>query len=565
MIRVGPGEIIPPQGNDRARPVRRGRRLAHVAADGARRNASADDRARVWLRHPLRHLGARMGGSRARHRAGVVRRSRHLLPHPPRALLRRWRVRRVTVLPADVPAHGQPRARDQPRLPVLHRADGVGLAPRRRALDRLSAGRVPGGMDATHVPMGPLGLRSQRSELRGPPVPSADHPARRGSRRGASVQRGRSPRWWRCRASPASPTWRLRCSHRSGSSLSGVSCGATRAPPAFVSSPRSGWHCWPSCRSVRDTPPSGSENPHLGEQTYWRWWQPAIDLPGDLITGRQLPTAVPVTLVVVVIGAALARRRPAVPRAAWAHGALWALCGTLIALPRAAFWNGHPIVVPQTILAYLLPAAGFLRESGRLGVAGLMGLAVLVGAAFAESERRLARSHRLLALVLPPLLAVVVAGEMYREYAYGWGGREPLPSSYPLARAPTGDSPLLDVLRQPGGPLLELPVALTPFGPLPGPNAAAMYRSIFHWRSLVNGYSGYWPAGFIDRMVLAERLPDAGALTELRQATGVALILVHTPDLPERGRAPWLELAGRGDDSLRLVARDGDDLLFAVE
>jgi hypothetical protein len=91
-----------------------------------------------------------------------------------------------------------------------------------------------------------------------------------------------------------------------------------------------------------------------------------------------------------------------------------------------------------------------------------------------------------------------------------------------------------------------------------------MYRSIFHWRPLLNGYSGYWPAGFRERMELATRLPDAAALEALRRETGLTTLLVHAGDVGPERRATWLALAERGIPTLRLVARDGDDLLFAV-
>src|SRR5262249_32183642 len=150
---------------------------------------------------------------------------------------------------------------------------------------------------------------------------------------------------------------------------------------------------------------------------------------------------------------------------------------------------------------------------------------------------------------------------------------------------------LLDVLRRPGGPLVELPATFTLEGrnrPLPPVNAQAMYRSIFHRRPLLNGYDGFWPAGFPERMALADQAPDPPAPAARRRDTGVELLLVHTdafepfPDgrcagtagiqrrnedcAADRGaeaRAAWLALAdagGRAD--LRLVGRDGPDLLF---
>jgi hypothetical protein len=50
---------------------------------------------------------------------------------------------------------------------------------------------------------------------------------------------------------------------------------------------------------------------------------------------------------------------------------------------------------------------------------------------------------------------------------------------------PAADSPLVAALRAGAGPVLELPVG----GLLPLQQAEAVYRSIFHWRPLLNGYA----------------------------------------------------------------------------
>jgi hypothetical protein len=93
----------------------------------------------------------------------------------------------------------------------------------------------------------------------------------------------------------------------------------------------------------------------------------------------------------------------------------------------------------------------------------------------------------------------------------------------------------------------------------------ALFESIGHWRPLLNGYGGFFPAAFVERMRLAARLPDAAALDALRRDTGVELIRVRAlPDMPSRPR--WEALARQGGgDGLRFLMRDGDTLLFAVD
>jgi hypothetical protein len=307
-------------------------------------------------------------------------------------------------------------------------------------------------------------------------------------------------------------------------------------------------------------------DPGLAERTYWSWWQPVSALPWHPVLGYQVPTAVPPSAFgLCLLGLALfaARRAPGAERAAWRHAGFWALAGMLISLNPAATFAGAPITLPHTLLAEWVPLYRTLREPARLGVGGLVGLALLAGLAFAECARRLpARGARATRAVLAAaLLAVLYADARRGMPAFG---HEPRPPRYPLVQAVSGDTAVVRALREPGGPLLEVPVGLTPYGCIPGYHARAMYRAIHHGRPLLNGYSGYWPAGFLERMALAERLPDPAALAALRRDPGLGAILVSTRDLPPPLAARWEAAAAARDGALRLVVRDGGDLLFSV-
>jgi len=128
----------------------------------------------------------------------------------------------------------------------------------------------------------------------------------------------------------------------------------------------------------------------------------------------------------------------------------------------------------------------------------------------------------------------------------------------------------LQELGAPEGVVLELPLPRQwPTNPMA--HAPAMYRSIFHWPPLLNGYGSYWPDGFEQRMRLAARLPDPEALDALRRETGLRFILARLTDqLPiDAGlaaeRLPWIDLARRGGRrDLRLVASDDSLALFRV-
>jgi hypothetical protein len=319
-------------------------------------------------------------------------------------------------------------------------------------------------------------------------------------------------------------------------------------------------------------------NPNLVEQTVWRGLgQPPTALPAGLV-GHQMPTAVaPLAFALIAVGGALAlvrsRRRPddaGLPRHAWRQAAFWAVAGTAISLTPTVELFGRDVVTPKAWLIGWLPFLGRLRVPARLSLGAYVALGALAGLAFAEIARRIAEALRSRRPRLPHAVAwglcAALVASMYVQYARGFGRphalRQPLPEAYPLARAIDGRSPLLAILRQPGGPLLELPVG--PTGLLPHWQTRAMYRSIFHWRRLVNGYASYWPEAFPEHMRLALALPEPKALAALRDATGLEMVLVHAGELDEAERGRWLAAAAAGRDDLRLVARDGDDLLLAV-
>src|SRR5207245_10250730 len=110
-------------------------------------------------------------------------------------------------------------------------------------------------------------------------------------------------------------------------------------------------------------------------------------------------------------------------------------------------------------------------------------------------------------------------------------------------------------LRQPGGPHLGLPLGQGGREE-PRSQARAMYRSTFHWRPLLNGYSSYWPSAHPRRMQLARRLPDPDALQALRAETGLEMILVHAAEVGSAERAS----GSAGPPVLRPVARAGEHL-----
>jgi len=288
-----------------------------------------------------------------------------------------------------------------------------------------------------------------------------------------------------------------------------------------------------------------------------------LDLPWGLV-GQSSPTQFSAVVWLLLIAGALCVAvgppKDAAVREGWRHGAFWAVAGVLISRTAVSVGGAEPVVLPQfQLIGWLLPEVlEVIRVPARLGLATVMGTTILAGMAFAACADRLAGLCRrpVLARGARVLLATVVAVLMYGEYRRHVGT-----PTYTLMPAISGDSPIMRVLKQPGGPLLELPVGSEGVDAIP--NAVAMYRSTFHWRRLVNGYGSYWPPGFPERMALANRLPDPQALEAIRRETGLEAILVRVRELPVGARGVWLALAAAGGrHGLKLLARDGEDLLL---
>jgi hypothetical protein len=85
--------------------------------------------------------------------------------------------------------------------------------------------------------------------------------------------------------------------------------------------------------------------------------------------------------------------------------------------------------------------------------------------------------------------------------------------------------PLYEFLaQQPDGVVIEFPVPR--LDRLPGHDARYAYMSIYHWKPLANGYSGYYPPSYLKRMERMVTFPDRLSLEQLR-ADGVRYIVVH--------------------------------------
>jgi hypothetical protein len=167
-----------------------------------------------------------------------------------------------------------------------------------------------------------------------------------------------------------------------------------------------------------------------------------------------------------------------------------------------------------------------LRAIARAGifvVFFLSGLAALGYAALTSGATPLVRRA----------FAVAVCAVLLLEYRV-----RPLP----LTPYPNAPSALERWLReQPAGVVAELPMAVP--NALPGPEPRYSYLSSFHWKPLVNGYSGYYPQSYLSRVEVMSGFPDERSLARLRQ-DGVRYLVVHMEQYRDGHQAVIRETLG---------------------
>jgi hypothetical protein len=156
-----------------------------------------------------------------------------------------------------------------------------------------------------------------------------------------------------------------------------------------------------------------------------------------------------------------------------------------------------------------------LRAPARLGIFVVFSLAVLAGFGYSFLAASLRVRRRLVLLVL--LLTAILI-----EYF----------TTVTLVRYPNVVPPVYRLLAsQPPGVVAEFPMPRV--DGLPGQDPKYAYLSIFHWKPLINGYSGFYPANYLRRLPDLRRFPEPFSLRVLRRAD-VRYLVIHESGYADR-------------------------------
>jgi len=183
------------------------------------------------------------------------------------------------------------------------------------------------------------------------------------------------------------------------------------------------------------------------------------------------------------------------------------------------------------ILQWLLPPLQSLRSPARFGALVLLSLSVLAAIGMNRAFGAGSRRRRAVALGL----VVVVCAAEYCSVPLQT--RAPEMTPHPVYRWLAKQPPQTVVLE------------------LPTPNPSQLwlyestyqYNSIYHWRSLVNGYSGFAPADYLATLRSLQSFPDEASLRRLR-GLSVDYVLLHREYLGEERYVGLMETLTRDAD-----------------
>ncbi len=224
----------------------------------------------------------------------------------------------------------------------------------------------------------------------------------------------------------------------------------------------------------------------------------------------------------------------------------------LLALgPTIRLFGRDLIAGPYAFLYGFVPGFKGLRAPGRFVVPAVLGMSVLL--ALALTALRTKMKNRTVGAAVGAAAAVLLV----LDYAF---------VPVPLVMAETAETvPAIyrEVKRlPPEAVLIELP--MPEWDGEEHEEAIPTYRSIFHGRRIVNGYSGYAPPAYRIVREAMERFPERRTF-DLLENLAVGYLLVHTAEYrAEKGRETVERLKEETRRATLIAEADGD-FLYRIE
>ncbi len=195
---------------------------------------------------------------------------------------------------------------------------------------------------------------------------------------------------------------------------------------------------------------------------------------------------------------------------------------------------------------YVLPFRS-LRVPARMGMMVSIAVVVLAGYGLARLLPRVRGAWR------PAAAAAIGALVLLDSWVAPLSLRRvptTAPETYADLRRDKGDPPEVNLIRRLSDPapavLLEIPIG--------SDDPTMMYYSTFHWQQLVNGYSGFFSASYIDLLNQMARFPDPST-DDVLLRRGVRYVTVHGELMREGEYQRMIAALDARPNDFRLISR----------
>lgn len=216
------------------------------------------------------------------------------------------------------------------------------------------------------------------------------------------------------------------------------------------------------------------------------------------------------------------------------------------------FGQNTGIPLPYKFFYETVPIFGSMRVPSRFGIIVMLSLSVLAGYGLAKLLRGLNTNKKIIisslftlfiileSLYIPLGVPTIQTGEDIPEI-YRWLGQEE--GEFAVVELPTG--------------------YFTPDGNNLHYDTKYMYFSTYHWKKLVNGYSGFFPPYYIELLHHLQSFPSDESITRLEDV-GVRYVIIHSAEIKENEWDNIKNSLENYKDRIEFVNKCGQDYVYRI-
>ena len=183
------------------------------------------------------------------------------------------------------------------------------------------------------------------------------------------------------------------------------------------------------------------------------------------------------------------------------------------------FGHSIDITLPYTYFYEYLPGFGSMRAPSRFNIIVMLSLSVLAGYGLNKLIKSRRKTKKTLISVI--FILIILSESLYVPVGIGITPvGEGIPEVYKWLANEKDDFAIV-----------ELPTGyFTPTGNNLWYDTKYMYYSTYHWKKLVNGYSGFFPPGYISILDHLQTFPSNDSINLLQQL-GVKYVIIHSNEI----------------------------------